>query len=76
MLESIPTPQTCILAKGEVTGAIATAQLVVERKIVALITAKQALLLLLSSFYVFNMHYTEGCLNFYYFLETVVLKKY
>ena len=60
---------------GSSTDSITTVKLMIEKKVVVeSIPAKQALLVLLSSFYTFNMHYTEGCVNFYKALEVIFLK--
>ena len=68
----LAVPQPClVVAEGPLTAPIATVHLVVERKVVALMPAKKATL---SAFYVFNMNYTEGCLNFYKALEVFFLK--
>ena len=67
----LAVPQPCLVVAD---APIATVHLVVERKVVALMPAKKATLVLLSAFYVFNMNYTEGCLNFYKALEVFFLK--
>ena len=58
----LKVPQPCLLVEGKPGDAIATAHLVVERQIVTLLPAMKGLLVLLSSFYAFNMHYTRAAL--------------
>ena len=71
----LKVPQPCRLVEGKQGDAITTAHLGVERQMVTLLPATKGLLALLSSFYAFNMHYTEGCINFYTALEMIILKK-
>ena len=52
----------------------AEVKLVVEKKVIMTIPAKKARLVLLSTFYVFDMHYPEGCLNFNLALEQIFIK--
>ena len=67
-------PQPCLLAVGSITDTIPTVKLVIERKVlIESVPAKQALLVLLGAFYTFNMHYTDGCYNFYKALEIIFL---
>ena len=72
-IEAVPTVQPCIIVHGNLLS-MKEGILVVEKKTVTTFPQKQALLILLSSFYVNNMHYTEGCKNFFTFLEVVLLK--
>ena len=48
----------------------------VEKNILCKIPAGEVVLGLLSAFYVLNMHYPQGCSNFYSFFEqTFMIKK-
>ena len=50
-------------------------KLVVERDLLATFPSKMAPLVLLSTFYVFNLSFTEGCVNFYTALEVFFLDR-
>ncbi len=69
----VPTAQPCIIVRGQLDQIEAV--LVIEKKLVTTFNPKEAPLLLLGAFYTFNMHYTEGCSNFYTFFEVVFLNK-
>ncbi len=69
---AVPTAQPCIIVRGQLGEE---AILVIEKKSVTTFNPKEAPLLLLGAFYTFNMHYTEGCSNFYTFFEVVFLGK-
>lgn len=69
-----PSPQPCLVVKGAL-HAVQEAALVVERQVIAPFPPKEAPLVLLSAFFSFNMHFTEGCTNFYTFLEVVFFKR-
>ena len=56
----VPTAQPCIIVRGSL-DAIKEAVLIVEKQVIATISAKEVPLVLLSAFYAYNMHYTEGC---------------
>ena len=49
--------------------------LIVEKKVLSKCSARLAPLALLGAFYAFNMHYTEGCANFYTLLEIFFNKR-
>ena len=66
------TAQPCIIIRGRIT-AVKEAILVVERIAVATCPPKDLPLLLVGAFYAYNMHYPEGCKNFYTFFEIVFL---
>ena len=66
--------QPCIWARGGIKATIVEVKLVVEKRVITSVPARKALLLLLSTFYTFNMEYTEGCSNFYKALEIIFLK--
>lgn len=66
-------PQPVIAVRGSLLNP-KDAFLVVEYRILSKITdMKMCCLALLSSFFVFNMHYTETLTNFYTFLECLYL---
>ena len=49
--------------------------LVAERELLCKVPIQDIGLLLLSTFYVFDMQYTPGLINFYTFIETILLAK-
>ena len=67
------TAQPCVIIRGRL-NSVKDAVLVVEKEAVTTFPPKQSPLILLSAFYAFNMHYTEGCKNLYSFFEVVFLK--
>ena len=69
----VPTAQPCIIVRGSL-DAIKEAVLIVEKQVIATISAKEVPLVLLSAFYAYNMHYTEGCTNLYTFFEIIFFK--
>ena len=71
--EQAVVPQPCLSVVGRSTDTIVEAKLIIERKVVMTLPAKQAPLVLLAAFYAFNMHYTEGCLNFFKALDIIFL---
>ena len=74
VLQQVPTAQPCVIVRGGFT-AIKEAILVVEKKTITTFPPKELPLILLSAFYAYNMHYTEGCKNLYSFLEVVLLNR-
>lgn len=70
----MPTAQPCIVVRGSLE-CIMDAFLVVEKKILTKVPAKELPLALLSAFYTFNMHYPQGCTNLYSFLECFFMSK-
>ena len=72
-VQRVPTAQPCIVVRG-VLDSIKEAVLVVERKMVTTFPCKELPAILLGAFYVYNMHYTDGCKNLYSFFEVVFLK--
>ncbi len=71
--KDVPFPQPClwVVPSSTILGRINEVELVIEKEKIATIPAKKALLVLLSTFYAFNMEYTEGCSNFYTALEII-----
>ena len=69
---AVPTAElhVCPMVKGKLQ-AIEDTVLVTEKAVVAKLNSEHAPLILLGSFYTFNMHYTDGCKNFYSSFETV-----
>lgn len=49
--------------------------LVVDNQEITTFNPTNIALVLLSAFYAYNMHYTEGCTNFYSALETLFLRR-
>lgn len=73
-IQAVPTAQPCLLIKGKLEK-IEDAFLIIEKDVLTKIKPTDAPLVLLGAFYAFNMHYTEGCKNFYSFFETVFFNK-
>lgn len=69
----VPTAQPCTIVKGTLDN-IKDAVLVVEKELIACIPPAELPLVLVSAFYAYNMHYTEGCTNLYTFFEIVFFK--
>ena len=72
---SVLVAQPCVIIKGKLSGDIKEAILVVEKKIVCSFPAKDTILILVSAFYVFNMHYTVGCTNLFSFFDVLFFKQ-
>ena len=71
----VPSPQPCIIVRGS-DGKIKDAFLVIERApLFTKVPVQDILLVLFASFFVFNVHYPEGCCNFYSLLEVLFLNK-
>ena len=54
---------------------VTEAVLIAEKSILSTFNAQDAATVLLSVFYAFNIHYTEGCSNFYSALEIILLNQ-
>ena len=74
-VSSISVAQPSVIVKGKLSSNIKEAILVVEKKIICLFPAKDTTLLLISAFYVFNMHYTVGCTNLFSFFDVIFFKQ-
>ena len=61
--------------KGVLGEGIKEAALFVNKKIITTFEPKNILIVLLSAYYSYNMHYTDGCVNFYTVLEVLFLKQ-
>ena len=70
VIQAVPTAQSCLVIKGKLQ-AIEDAVLIIEKAAVTKLNTKDAPLILLGSFYTFNMYYTDGCKHFYSSFETV-----
>ena len=72
VIQAVPTAQPCLVIKGKLQ-AIEDAVLIIEKAAVTKLNPKDAPLILLGSFYTFNMHYTDGCKNLlqFFFFEPV-----
>ena len=71
----ISTTQPCVIMKGVLGEGIKEAALFVHNKIINTFEPKNILIVLLSAYYSYNMHYTDGCVNFYTVLEVLFLKQ-
>ena len=74
VIRAVPTTQPCLVIKGKLES-IQDALLIIEKDAVTKPNPKDAPLILLSAFYTFNMHYTEGCKNFIVFLKLFFSQK-
>ena len=72
---SMTLPQPVLMVSGDDYNQIgSTAYLVCEKEMVCKIPdVGEALLILWESFYIFNMEYTMGCVNFYSFMDAYFL---
>ena len=71
----VPSPQPCIIVR-ESDGEIKDAFLVIEHApLINKVKVQDILLVLFASFFVFNVHYPEGCCNFFSLLEVFFLDK-
>ena len=64
-----------MIIRGDLEKEIEQAVLIAEKQIICTFDPRDIALVLLSAFYVFNIHYTEGCTNFYSALEAMLLKQ-
>ena len=71
------TPAEAATEKGEVEPYLLVGNnqvfLVIDTEIVYELEKEDSALGLISSFFVFNIHYTKGCRNFFFVLEKLVL---
>lgn len=70
----VGTTQPCLIIRSN-DGSIKDVFLVIEKKIICEVSIEHAIVVLFSSFYVFNVNYPLGCSNFYLALESIFLKK-
>lgn len=71
--KELKAPQPCVIIRGCMSNP-KDAFLAAEKSVLCRISRVQELgLILLASFYVFNMHYTHGFANFFTFLECILL---
>jgi len=75
VLANIPTTQPCIILKGKLGKGIKEASLVVQKQIITKFEPKNIVTVLLSAYYVYHMHYPDGCSNFYTTLEVLLLNQ-
>ena len=68
------TAQPCVVVRGSLED-LKDAFLVVEKQIICKIPLREVPLALLSAFFSFNMHYPQGCTNFYTFFECFFMGK-
>ena len=64
--------QPCVVVRGSLED-VKDAFLVAEKKIICKVPPIEVPLALLATFYTFNMHYPQGCTNFYTFFECLFL---
>ena len=63
MICNITITQPCVIIKGSIERGVEKAVLLIEKEIIFMFGPNDIALVLLGAFYVFNMHYTEGCTN-------------
>ena len=68
------TAQPCVVVRGSFED-VNDAFLVIEWRILCRVPPTEVPLALLAGFYTFNMHYPQGCTNFYTFFECLFLGK-
>ena len=74
MAHNVIIPQPCLLVRGDI-GNPKDEFLVIENAVLCKIKdCKYIPLVLLASFYVFNIHYPPGLVNLYTFLECIILQ--
>ena len=56
-------------------GVVKDAFLAIEKQLITKLDTATAILVLFSSFFVFNVNYPAGCSNFYLLLESIFLNK-
>ena len=73
---AVPSPQPCIVARAS-DGNVKDAFLVIERSplIKKISVLKSCSLVQFSSYYAFNVHYPDGCCNFFTLLEVLFLNR-
>ncbi len=64
----VPTAQPCIIVRG------ALDEMLLKKPLISTIPPKESLLVPVSAFYAYNMHYTEGCTNLYTFYQVIFFK--
>jgi len=71
----IPTLQPCVIMKGTFGEGIKEAALFVYKNLITTFEPKNVIIILLSAYYSYNMHYSDGCTDFYTVLESLCLKQ-
>jgi len=61
--------------KGTLGEGIREASLVVQNQIITTFEPKNIVTILLSAFCAYNLHYTDGCVDFYTALEVLFLNQ-
>ena len=77
ILDDIVINQPCCIVKMNAEGRITDGQavLIAEKSVLCKFNVQEVPMVLLSAFYVFNIHYPEGCSNFYSALEAILLQQ-
>ena len=73
-LPQLCTTQPCLIVRTD-NGHIKDTFLAIEKGLIAKVDIDSAILVLFSSFFVFNVKYPTGCNNFYLLLECIFLNK-
>lgn len=68
------TSQPCLIARVN-KEMVKDCFLIIEKHVVCKLGVDSAIFVLFASFYVFNLHYSPGCTNFYLLLESLFLQK-
>ena len=74
--KAVEFPQPCLIVRKMIEDprAPTEAYVATEGQVLCKVPLEQAPFVLLSTFYTFNMQYTNGCTNFYSFLEYLFLE--
>ena len=75
MLTQLPTTQPCVIMKGTLGEGIKEASLVVQNQIITTFEPRNSVTVLMSAFCAYNMHYPDGCFDFYTALEVLFLRQ-
>ena len=73
-VSGVPTPQPCLLLR-HISGVPKDCFLVLEKKALCKVEVHKAIFVLFASFFLFNIHYPNGCSNFYTLLECLFLNQ-
>ena len=74
VVAEISTPQPCLIVRQS-CGKVKDSFLVIERQIISKVQTIDAAIVLFATFYVFNVHFPDGCANVFGALETMLLDR-
>ena len=70
----VPTTQPCVIVRA-FSDKVKDVFLLFEKKIMGKISVEQGMLALFASFYALNVHFPNGCSNFYLLLECLTFSR-